>query len=78
MRKPKNVTDIVNMAKSNFMNEYLLLNMKRQPDTKPRDEEQRDRMIILDAEMIKNRIDLSLFKPAPKEVVDAYAKNKQR
>lgn len=60
------------------MNEYLLLNMKRQPDTKPRDEEQRDRMIILDAEMIKNRIDLNLFKPAPKEVVDAYANNKQR
>jgi hypothetical protein len=49
--------------------------LKRQPDTKLRDEEQRLRMIVFESDIIRSKIDKSRFKPAPKELVEAYGKD---
>ncbi len=76
MNEPKNMTEIINSAKKNFFEDYIALGLKRQPDTKRRDEEQRLRMIVFEAEIIRSIIDKSRFKPAPKEVVEAYGTNK--
>lgn len=74
MKEPINKTEVINLAKKTFFEDYITLGLKRQPDTKERDEEQRLRMIIFEAEIIKSKIDMSRFKPAPKEVKDAYRK----
>ncbi len=76
MKEPNNVSQIVNLAKSSFLDDYVLLGMKRQPDTKPRDEEQRLRMIAFEVDIIKRKIDMGQFRLAPKEVMDAYANHK--
>lgn len=77
MNQPKNFTETINEAKKNFFDDYIALGMERQPDTKPRDEEQRLRMLAFESDLIRSKIDLSRFKPAPKEVVNAYANDKR-
>jgi hypothetical protein len=75
MTNPKNLSDVINESKRHIFNNYIDLGIKRQPDTKPRNETQRLRMIVHEADIIKSKMDLSRFKPAPKEVVRAYANN---
>jgi hypothetical protein len=78
MSNPKNLTDSINESKRHVFYNYIDSEIKRQPDTKPRNEEQRLRMIAYEVDIIKHKMDFSRFKPAPKEVVDAYANNQQR
>jgi hypothetical protein len=75
MKDPKNATEVINSARKNFIEDYIALGLKRQPDTKLRDEEQRLRMIVFESDIIRSKIDKSRFKPAPKEVVEAYGKD---
>jgi hypothetical protein len=78
MTNPKNLSDVINESKGHFFNNYIDAEIKRQPDTKPRNEELRLRMIAFEVEIIKGKLDFSQFKPAPKEVVDACANNQHR
>ncbi len=70
----RNMTEKINQARKRFVKDYAQLGMSRQPDTKPRDEEQSLRMIAREAEWIRKNVDRSRFKPAPQEVKDAYAR----
>ena len=73
----RNMTEKINQARKRFVKDYALLGLSRQPDTKPRDEEERLRMIAYEAKWISRKVDRSRFKPAPQEVVDAYANRPQ-